>query len=139
MAQSVLPVTSNVVITNVTGPLDFSFGAYKLLPESPLSASANMIGVPVPAPAPDEFTVGGFNIENFAGSDTRRRKASLAIRQLMRSPDVIGHIEILDLATLQTLADQVNSDAIAAGRAESRLRGRARSGDRTAPRTSDSS
>ena len=115
MAQWYLPVTSNVVITNVTGPLDFSFGAYKLLPESPLSASANMTGVAVPAPASDEFTVGGFNIENFAGSETRRRKASLAIRQLMRSPDVIGHIEILDLATLQTLADQVNSDALAAG------------------------
>jgi uncharacterized repeat protein (TIGR01451 family) len=111
----VLPVTSNVVITNVTGPLDFSFGAYKLLPESPPAAGANMIGVAVPAPAPDEFTVGGFNIENFAGSDTRRRKAALAIRQLMRSPDVIGHIEILDLATLQTLAAQVNSDAVAAG------------------------
>ena len=68
------------------------------------ATAANMTGVPVPVPAADEFTVGGFNIENFAGSETQPRKAALAIRQLMRSPDVIGHIEILDLATLQTLA-----------------------------------
>ena len=33
----------------------------------------------------------------------------------MHSPDVIGHIEILDLADLQALATQVNADAVAAG------------------------
>ena len=110
-----LAVTSNVAITNVIGPLDFSFGAYKVLPQVPPTVGSNMSGVAVPDPAADEFTVAGFNIENFAGNDTRRRKAALAIRQLMRSPDVIGHIEILDLATLQGLADQVNADTVAAG------------------------
>ena len=99
----------------MTGPLDFSFGAYKVLPQLPPTVGSNMSGVAVPDPAADEFTVAGFNIENFAGNETRKRKAALAIRQLMRSPDVIGHIEILDLATLQGLADQVNADAGAAG------------------------
>ena len=108
-------VTSNAVMSNVTGPLDFTFGAYKLLPDAALATSGGMSGVPVPTPAADEFTVGGFNIENFAGSETQRRKAALAIRQLMRSPDVIGHIEILDLPVLQGLAQQVNDDAVAAG------------------------
>ena len=107
-------LTSNVAIANVTGPLDFTFGAYKLLPDAPLTAVGGMMGIPVPAPAADEFTVGGFNIENFAGSETQRRKAALAIRQLMRSPDVIGHIEILDQPSLQSLAQQVNDDAVAA-------------------------
>ncbi len=107
-------LTSNVAIANVTGPLDFTFGAYKLLPDAPLTAVGGMMGIPVPAPAADEFTVGGFNIENFAGSETQRRKAALAIRQLMRSPDVIGHIEILDQPALQSLAQQVNDDAVAA-------------------------
>lgn len=108
-------VTSNVTLSDVAGPLDFSFGAYKVLPESGYTASANMAGIPVPVPDADEFTVAAFNIENFAGNEARRKKAALAIRQLMRSPDVIGHIEILDEATLQALADQVNSDAVAAG------------------------
>ncbi len=111
----VMSVTSNVTIASITGPLDFTFDRYKLLPEAPPSTTANMSGIPVPMPAPGEFTVAGFNIENFASNETRRRKAALAIRQLMRSPDVIGHIEILDLATLQSLADQVNDDAVAAG------------------------
>ncbi len=114
VGATVLNVTSNVVLANVTGPLDFSFGAYKIVPETPPVAGANMSGVPVPLPAVDEFTVAGYNIENFDGSDTRRRKAALAIRQLMQSPDVIGHIEIVNLATLQALAQQVNDDAVAA-------------------------
>ena len=114
LGSTALAVTSHVPLDNVAGPLDFSFGAYKVLPETPPVAGANVNGVAAPAPLPGEFTVGGFNIENFAGNDTRRRKASLAIRQLMRSPDVIGHIEILDQPTLQTLADQVNADAVAA-------------------------
>ncbi|MGE0393186.1 MAG: lamin tail domain-containing protein [Vicinamibacterales bacterium] len=114
----VLAVTSNTTIASVTGPLDFTFGAYKLLPEATPAAGFGMIGVPVPMPDADEFTVGAFNVENFAGNETQRRKAALAIRHLMRSPDVLGHIEIFDLATLQTLAQQVNDDAVAAGEAD---------------------
>jgi predicted extracellular nuclease len=108
-------VTSHVTLSGVVGPLDFSFGAYKVLPEAGYTVSPNMTGVPVPVPDADEFTVAAFNIENFAGNDARRRKAALAIRELMQSPDVIGHIEILDEATLQALGDQINSDAVAAG------------------------
>jgi predicted extracellular nuclease len=108
-------VTTNVVVTNVTGPLDFTFGEYKLLPEAALAPSANMSAVPVPDREADEFTVGGFNIENFANGATQRRKAALAIAQVMRYPDVIGHVEILNLAALQALADQVNQDAALAG------------------------
>jgi uncharacterized repeat protein (TIGR01451 family) len=115
LGAAVAAVTSTVLIDGVTGPLDFTFGAYKLLPEMPLTTGANMSGVAVPLPAPDEFAVGGFNIENFAGSETQRKKAALAIRHLMQSPDVIGHIEILDHLSLQGLAGQVNSDAVAAG------------------------
>jgi uncharacterized protein len=111
----VVLVTSNVTFSRISGPLDFSFGAYKVLPETPPATSANMSAVPVPLPAADEFTIAGFNIENFAGGETQRRKAALAIRQVLRYPDVIGHIEILDLASLQALAAQVNADAVAAG------------------------
>jgi predicted extracellular nuclease len=108
-------VTSSASIANVTGPLDFSFGAYKVLPETPPAIAGGMSAVAVPLPADDEFTVAGFNIENFANDDTQRRKAALAIRQVLHYPDVIGHIEILDLASLEALAAQVNSDAEAAG------------------------
>jgi len=108
-------VTSKVTFTGVTGPLDFAFGDYKILPESAPVTSANMSAIPVRLPALDELTVAGFNIENFANNETQRKKAALAIRQVMHSPDVIGHIEIKALVSLQALATQVNNDAALAG------------------------
>ena len=111
----VISVTSNVTFTDITGPLDFSFGAYKVLPETPPASSGNMSAVPVPVPAADEFTVAGFNIIFFSNNETQRRKAALAIGRVLRYPDVLGLIEILDLASLQALATQVNTDAVAAG------------------------
>lgn len=110
-----ISVTSNVNFSNVTGPLDFSFGNYRILPVTPPTTSANISAVPVPTPASNEFTVAGYNIENFANGDTQRVKTALAIRNVMHSPDIIGHIEILNLASLQALADEVNSQTITAG------------------------
>jgi hypothetical protein len=115
VGSSVVSVTSNVTISNVTGPLDFTFGDYKVLPETTPSTSPNMSAVPLPIPAVDQFTVAGFNIENFNNNDTQRQKAALAIRTVMHYPDVIGHVEIANLASLQALATQVNGDAVAAG------------------------
>jgi predicted extracellular nuclease len=112
---SPISVTSNVTFSNVTGPLDFTFGGYKVLPISPPTTSANMSAVPVPTPVANEFTVAGYNIENFTDGATQRIKAALAIRTVMNSPDIIGHIEILNLATLQALADEVNNQTVAAG------------------------
>ncbi len=107
--------TSNVVFSNVAGPLDFAFGQYRLIPEAPLSATANMSFQAVRAPLATEFTIAGYNIENFNNDATQREKASLTIRNVLRYPDIIGAVEIFDLADLQALRDEVNNDAVAAG------------------------
>jgi uncharacterized protein len=107
--SSPISVTSNVTFSSVTGPLDFSFGDYKVLPETPPSTTANMSAVPLPLPVAGEFTVAGFNIENFNNDATQRQKAALAIRDVLRLPDVIGTIEIFDLADLQALATEIQS------------------------------
>src|SRR5687767_11372136 len=107
--SSVISVTSNVTLSNVTGPLDFTFGDYKVLPETAPATSANMSAVPVPTPAAGELTVAGFNIENFNNNATQRQKAALAIRDVLHLPDVIGAIEIFDLADLQALATEIQS------------------------------
>ncbi len=87
-----------------------------MLPEAPPTASdKHQRAFAVPVPAPGEFTIAGFNIENFANGETQRRKAALAIRQVLHYPDVLGHVEILNLDSLQALAAQVNADAVAAG------------------------
>ena len=107
--STVFSVTSNVTISNVTGPLDFSFGDYKVLPETTPTRSANMSAVPVPTPAAGELTVAGFNIENFNNNATQRHKAALAIRDVLHLPDVIGTIEIFELSGLQALAAEIES------------------------------
>jgi predicted extracellular nuclease len=110
IGSTVISVTSNVTITNVTGPLDFSFGDYKILPEiTPTVTSTNMSAVPVPTPVPGEFTIAGYNIENFANDETQRKKAALAIRDVLHLPDVIGTIEIFELSGLQALADEIET------------------------------
>ena len=78
VGSTALTVTSNVAIGGVTGPLDFSFGAYKLLPETAPTAGVNMTGRAVREAAADEFTVGGFNIENFAASDATQLTQGVA-------------------------------------------------------------
>lgn len=116
MGSPAVWVTSNVPFANVTGPLDFSFGEYKLLPRTLAPGAPNAGAVPVPAPAPNEFTIAGYNIENFtSGNAVQLAKAALAIRTIMRAPEVVGLVEIANLASLQALAARVNGDAVAAG------------------------
>ena len=109
VGSTVVSVTSNVTLSNITGPLDFTFGDYKVLPETAPSTTANMSAVPVPTPAAGEFTVAGYNIENFNNNATQRAKAALAIRDVLHLPDVIGTIEIFDLADLQALANEIQA------------------------------
>ncbi|HJX29343.1 MAG TPA: IPTL-CTERM sorting domain-containing protein, partial [Thermoanaerobaculia bacterium] len=77
-----------------------------------------------------ELTVAAYNLERFfdtvddpaigepvlttAAYDKRLAKASLGIRNYLQTPDILGIIEIENLATLQDLADQINADAGAA-------------------------
>lgn len=129
-----LEVTARTVITEVVGPLDYAFRSYTILPDppavTPTPTFVNLSATPVPEPSASELTVGSFNLERFydnvddAGGDValttpaynnRLNKASLAIRNVLRTPDVLGVIEVENLSTLQTLASKINADAIAAG------------------------
>jgi predicted extracellular nuclease len=130
----VIDVTTGALVTNLTGPLDYAFRTYTILPDPPPATqpgvSGNISAIPVPVPDPDEFTVGSFNMERFFDTtddpsvqdvvltttafNNRLNKASLAIRNVMRTPDVIGVEEMENLTTLQSVATKVNNDAVAA-------------------------
>lgn len=61
-------VTVGATVTGLIGPLDYTFGQYKLeqLPEVKLQVIAPAPASPAFAPArPGEFTVASFNLENF--------------------------------------------------------------------------
>ncbi|MBZ5538628.1 MAG: lamin tail domain-containing protein [Acidobacteriia bacterium] len=130
-----LEATTGAIIPDVTGPLDFASRSYTILPDpgslTQASVSGNISAIPVPDACPAEFTVASSNMERFydtindpstsdailtaAAFDKRLNKVSLAIRNVMKFPDIIGVEELENLPTLQTLADRVNSDAVAAG------------------------
>lgn len=125
-----LEVTTGAVVTDLTGPLDYSFRTYTILPDpgSSPSVTGNISAIPVRAPTGDEFTVASFNMERFfdtandpgvddvaltpAAFATRLNKASLAIRNVLQTPDILGVVEMENLSTLQDLAAKVNGDAV---------------------------
>jgi predicted extracellular nuclease len=128
-----LDVTTGATVTSLTGPLDFNSRFYTILtdPDSGAVATGNVSATPVPVAASNELTIANFNMERFfdtvddpGTSDValtptafanRLNKASLAIRNVLNMPDVIGVEEMEHLSTLQALADKVNADATAAG------------------------
>ena len=101
--------TSNVTFTGMAGPLDYAFGEYRLVAEANPSASPNMPVTSVGPPEETEFTVASYNIENFANGATQRVKAAATIRSILFTPDIIGTVEIDDLAHLEALATEVNT------------------------------
>ena len=132
-----IDVAAGAVLTDLTGPVDISNRYYTInidLPSTsslPAISNNNITFTAVPQQTNEELTVASFNLERFfdnvndpaigepiltaAAYANRLNKASLAIRNVLRSPDVIGMIEIENLTVLQTLAAKVNADAVAAG------------------------
>lgn len=127
-----LEVTTGATVTNLVGPLDYSFRTYTILPDplTPPSVSGNVSFTAVPAALSNQFTVASFNMQRFFDTvddpsvsdvvltttafNNRLNKASLAIRNVMRFPDIIGVVEMENLTTLQAVASKVNADAVAA-------------------------
>lgn len=128
-----LDVAAGATLVGLVGPLDYGFRRYTVLPQPGAVATVSNVPVPTPArlPVPDEFTVATYNLERFfdtvndpatgdpvltpAALERRLAKASLAIRDFLHAPDVLGTVEVENLAVLQQLAARVNADAVAAG------------------------
>jgi uncharacterized protein len=125
---TLVDVAAGTVISNVTGPLDYSFRTYTILPDATLVPGASPGAVPAPAALANEVTVASFNMERFfdttndpsigepvltaAAFNKRLDKASQIIRGVQRYPDVIGVQEMENLSTLQAVATKVNGDAV---------------------------
>jgi uncharacterized protein len=127
-----IEVAAGQRILDLTGVLDFGFGSYTILPDP---ASGTIVGLqqatPVPQADENEFTVASFNLERFfdeiddPGKDDavltaeavtlRLTKASLTVRNVLRSPDILAVVEVENLAILQRLAARINADVVAAG------------------------
>jgi len=118
---------------SLVGPLDYTFRRYTIYPEGALTVDCSETGLPRASrlPTADDATFATWNVERFfdnvndpaigepvltaAAYERRLAKASLAIRDYLHAPDVVGVVEIENLTVLQTLAARINADAIAAG------------------------
>ncbi len=133
-----IDIVAGQVLSGATGALDFGFGTYTIdldppaVSGTPSVPTGNAAAVPVPAPSAGEFTVGHYNLERFfddaddpnieddpvltpAALEGRLAKASLAIRHVLRAPDILGVVEVENLPVLQRLAQRISADALAAG------------------------
>jgi uncharacterized repeat protein (TIGR01451 family) len=127
-----IEVATGAVITNIVGPLDYSFRSYTILPDATPApgVTPGMSAVAVPVAGAGQFTVASFNMERFYdttndpggdvvmtadGYNGRLNKASLAIRNLLRTPDILAVVEVENLSTLQAIAARIGADAVAAG------------------------
>lgn len=126
-------VAAGCRIGAVTGPLDYSFRRYTLYPESELAVDCDGADQPKPALAPqaDDVSLATYNMERFfddqndpaigepvltpAAYQMRLGKASLTVRDYLHLPDILGAVEVESQSVLQTLADRINADAVAAG------------------------
>lgn len=122
-------VMTGAVVTNVTGVLDYGSRTYTILPD--FGAQGTVTGLhgftAAAAPLPHQFTIGTANLERFfdtvndpATSDAvltptaysnRLIKVSHQIRDVMKTPDVVGVEEVENIGVLQAIADQVNADS----------------------------
>lgn len=129
-------VTAGATVKNLTGVLDYAYRAYTILPDAaqPPTAEGNKTFVAASPAGEREVTVASFNLENFfddeRNSDNVRNetmlakeyfakrlsKASLAVRRVLSSPDVLAVIEVENLKVLEKLAARINSDAVAEGK-----------------------
>jgi predicted extracellular nuclease len=115
------------VITGLVGVLDYGFGAYSLLPD-PAAATVVTPGAspsPVSVAKASEITIGGFNLERFFDSvndpgisdpvltpvalENRMKKTANAICGYVRTPDILGVVEVENLPVLEQLAQHINA------------------------------
>lgn len=127
-----LNLSGGAILTGIVGPLEYAFDRYTLLPDlaTPPSVTAGMAATAVTTPLTTEFTVGSYNLERFFDTvndpgvsepvltavayGNRLGKASLGIRDYLKTPDVVGVAEVENLTTLQDIATKINADAVAA-------------------------
>ncbi len=131
-----IDVPTGATIKNLTGVIDYYQKFYTLMVDARNPPTVENIKgfVPVSAAGPREVTIGCFNIKDFFDDETnsknvekeavlpkeifqnRLNKVSLAIRNVLQMPDVLGIEEAESLKVLQKVADKINADAVAAGK-----------------------
>ncbi len=129
-----IDVSAFAEIKNLTSVLHYAYRAYTIYvdADSKSTVSGFVKALPLPDTNDRQFAIAGMNLENFFDDEDdpaikedivateafqkRMKKISTAIRVFMKMPDVIGVIEVENLAALKRLAHKINDDAAASGK-----------------------
>lgn len=129
-----IDVTAFAEIKNLTGVVHYAYRAYSILvdADNKPAISGMVKAAPLPVPTAGQFSIAATNVERLfddeddpniketlissEGFDKRLKKISLAVRNYMQMPDVVGVVEVENLAVLKKLADRINKDAEAIGK-----------------------
>ncbi|MGE3465630.1 MAG: hypothetical protein AB7J13_01750 [Pyrinomonadaceae bacterium] len=128
-----IDVPAGATLKETIGVVDYSRKFYTIhLDPTPPKIENIATFVPLSPAGEREVTIGSFNIENFFDDEVnssdvakeavtpkdvfqkRLTKVSLAIRNVLSMPDVLGIVEVENLKTLQKVAAKINADAVAA-------------------------
>ena len=122
------------VLTGITGIMDFGFGFYKFYPDAGQTFTSSVTPTAVSNATPEEFTVAGFNLFRFFDTindpanssdpvltnialNNRLGKTAEAICSYLKTPDIIGVVEVENIGVLTQLADTINNGQVATGNA----------------------
>lgn len=127
VGATALAVDAGADITNVVGVMDYFSGTWALLPDAatPPTVTGGKTPTPVVDAATGDITLGGFNLLRFfdeindsngaatltaAAVDKRLTKTTIAICDYLKTPDIIGVVEVENLRVLGLLADRINAN-----------------------------
>jgi predicted extracellular nuclease len=109
-------VDAGTTIEGMAGVMYYDRGDFTLLigDSSGLVTSGGGTVAAVPVADPNAFRIASYNIENLSGGASvpvnRLSKLNEVFCQYLRLPDVVGLVEIANLATLERLADSINTN-----------------------------
>ncbi|UHQ22753.1 lamin tail domain-containing protein [Lysobacter sp. 5GHs7-4] len=126
-----LSVDGQAAISGLLGVLDYFAGTWALLPDTatPPTFAGGKQPEAVADAAYEDITIGGFNLLRFFdevpesnGAPTlkpeavekRLGKTSAAICQYLKTPDILGVVEVENVSILGRLADRINSTCASA-------------------------
>jgi hypothetical protein len=119
--RAALVLSSGGRIAPVFGPLDYAFDEYRVSLDSavPLAVAPGMARRPLPAALPSELSIVSLNVLNFfptsgsaaaqAAFAARVEQTATTIVEHLRTPDILGLIEVGDINGLRQLGDRINT------------------------------
>ncbi len=134
LGAQTIDTTAFAEIKNLSGVLHYAYRTYTIYvdADSKPIISGSLKAAPLFDIKDNQFSVAGMNLENFFDDEDdpamkedivtteafekRLKKISMAIRNYLKTPDVIGVIEVENLSAIKRLAKKINEDATASGK-----------------------